>query len=134
MIDWDALIEAAKTAQDRAYAPYSNYFVGSAILAGGEIFAGCNVENASYGATVCAERNAIAAMVLAGHRRIEAVVVLTPSQKPKTACGLCRQVLAEFQHHGDFEVLSIGSTGQRNKQLFSELHPSGFGPEDLKQP
>mgnify|MGYP001253010619 CR=1 FL=1 len=133
MADWTELIDAARQAQARAYAPYSNYHVGSAVLSDGKVYAGCNVENASYGATVCAERNAIAAMIKAGGRRIEKLVVLTPSAQPKSPCGVCRQVLAEFQHHGDFEILSLGSSGEERRQMFSDLHPHGFGPNDLDE-
>jgi len=130
-MDWDRLIAAARTAQQSAYAPYSEFSVGTALLSEGEIFVGCNVENASLGATICAERNAIAAMVMAGKRCIEALVVVTPALEPKSPCGMCRQVLAEFHHHGDFEVLSVGSQGERLSMKFSELHPRGFGPKDL---
>lgn len=130
-MDWDRLIAAARAAQQKAYAPYSNFAVGTALLSEGEIFVGCNVENASLGATVCAERNAIAAMVMAGKRSIDAVVVVTPALEPKSPCGMCRQVLAEFHHHGDFEVLSVGSQGEQLSMKFSELHPRGFGPKDL---
>ncbi len=131
MADWSELIEAAQQAQAQAYAPYSEYHVGSALLSEGKIHAGCNVENASYGATVCAERNAIGSMIKAGGRRIEKLVVVTPSERPKSPCGVCRQVMAEFHHLGDFEVLSVGSTGEQHRQLFSQLHPQGFGPKDL---
>jgi cytidine deaminase len=130
-MDWDRLIAAARAAQQKAYAPYSDYAVGTALFSEGEIFVGCNVENASLGATVCAERNAIAAMVMAGKRAIDAVVVVTPSLEPKSPCGMCRQVLSEFHHHGDFEVLSVGSQGERLFMKFSELHPRRFGPKDL---
>jgi len=131
MSQWEPLIEAAKKAQDAAYAPYSNYRVGAALLSGGQVFSGCNVENASYGATVCAERHAVAAMVRGGGRKIDRVVVLTPSSKPKWPCGLCRQVLAEFAVAGDFEILSISASGEERYFTFSSLHPEGFGPADL---
>jgi cytidine deaminase len=131
MSDWSELIEAAQQAQAQAYAPYSQYQVGSALLSEGKIHAGCNVENASYGATICAERHAIGSMIKAGGRRIEKLVVVTPSEGPKPPCGVCRQALAEFHPLGDFEVLSVGSTGEQHRQLFSQLHPQGFGPGDL---
>ena len=70
-------------------------------------------------------------MVSAGQRRIERLVVVTPAQEPKTPCGLCRQVLAEFHHHGDFEILCVGTSGEELRIQFSELHPHGFGPKDL---
>ena len=94
MIDWDALKSAAKAVQENAYAPYSRFKVGAAILAGGRIFQGCNVENASYPVGICAERSALAAAVAAGAPRIEAVVIV--AERPITPCGMCRQALAEF--------------------------------------
>ena len=133
MIEWDQMVAAAKAVQQRAYAPYSDFQVGVALLSEGEIFTGCNVENASLGATVCAERHAVAAMIKAGKQRIEGLVVVTPAVQPKSPCGLCRQVLAEFHHHGDFEILSLGSQGAEFRILFSQLHPLGFGPKDLSE-
>jgi cytidine deaminase len=94
MIDWDALKNAAVSVRENAYAPYSGFKVGAAILANGEIYSGCNVENASYPVGVCAERAALAAAVAAGSLEIEAVVIV--ADKPITPCGMCRQALAEF--------------------------------------
>jgi cytidine deaminase len=94
---WRALVEAAAEVQGRAYAPYSNYRVGAALLAtDGTIFAGCNVENASYGVTLCAERGAVAQLVAAGRSRIAAVAILTAGPEPGRPCGVCRQTLSEF--------------------------------------
>jgi cytidine deaminase len=94
---WRALVEAAARARNRAYAPYSGYLVGAAVLApDGAIFAGCNVENASYGLALCAERSAIAHLVAAGHTRVAAVAVVTAGPEPGRPCGLCRQTLSEF--------------------------------------
>jgi cytidine deaminase len=94
---WHALVAAATKAQTHAYAPYSNYQVGAAVLApSGAIFAGCNVENASYGLALCAERSAVAHLVAAGETRVAAVAVVTRGPEPGRPCGLCRQTLAEF--------------------------------------
>jgi cytidine deaminase len=94
---WRALVTAAARARDRAYAPYSNYAVGAAVLAqSGTIYAGGNVENASYGLALCAERSAIAQLIAAGERRVTAVAVMTEGPEVGRPCGLCRQTLAEF--------------------------------------
>ncbi len=94
---WGLLVEAAARARDRAYAPYSNYRVGAAVLApDGAIFAGCNVENASYGLALCAERSAVAHLIAAGSTRIAAIAIVTAGPEPGRPCGLCRQTLSEF--------------------------------------
>ena len=96
-MDWDTLVEIAWQARDKAYAPYSNFHVGAALLADdGRIFSGCNVENISYGLTNCAERVAIGAAVAAGVRKFLAVAVVADTAVPISPCGACRQVLAEF--------------------------------------
>jgi len=93
----EELVERARSARERAYAPYSKYFVGVCVRsASGALFAGCNVENASYGATICAERNAIARMVESGERHAIAVAVFTQGPTPAMPCGICRQVLWEL--------------------------------------
>ena len=125
----DSLIEAARAAQRHAYAPYSRYRVGAALEADdGAVFIGCNVENASYGLTICAERAAIAAAVAAGARRIRRAVVVTDSDPPAAPCGACRQVLNEFGP--DRMVEAVGPAGSARWAL-SELLPSAFGPEQL---
>src|ERR1700733_11877761 len=102
MTDTGSLLRRAREAGKNAYAPYSNFRVGAAVLAGGTVFAGCNVENASYGLTICAERNAIFQAVAAGHRRIDALtlvcidVAADAPAKLRMPCGACRQVMAEF--------------------------------------
>jgi cytidine deaminase len=95
-LPWEALFEAAEAARQRAHAPYSKFHVGAALLADdGSIVTGCNVENASYGLTVCAERNAIGALVRSG-RALKAVAIVVDAAKVTPPCGACRQVLAEF--------------------------------------
>jgi cytidine deaminase len=94
---WRALVEVAQRTQGRAYAPYSGYRVGAAVLApDGAIYGGCNVENASYGVALCAERSAIAHLVAAGGGRIAAIAVVTAGPEPGRPCGICRQTLSEF--------------------------------------
>ncbi len=115
----------------RAYAPYSNFRVGAAILTGsGDIHVGCNVENASYGLAICAERNAVATMVAANadDRKIRLVAVVSPDAAPCFPCGACRQVLHEF---GCEEVVVLDTSGELERYPFSEILPHAFGPEDL---
>ena len=119
-----ALVEAAEGAAGRAYAPYSHYSVGAAVQSeSGQIFAGCNVENASYGATMCAERSAIFALVAAGQRQIRAVAVYAPGEPMAMPCGMCRQVIAELCV--DAPVLVAGPRGVLRRQ-FAALLPEAF--------
>ena len=130
-MDLETVMEAARDASEKAYAPYSNFHVGAAILAAdGTIHAGCNVENASYGLAICAERNAATAMVLAKpeNREIELVAVFSPDASPCFPCGACRQVLREF---GCKEVVVEESSGLR-RYPFEEILPHSFGPEALE--
>jgi cytidine deaminase len=92
-----ALLKAARKVRSKAYAPYSNFHVGAAVLGGqGKIYSGCNVENASFGLTSCAERNAIFAMVAAGEAEIREILIIGESEEFLPPCGACRQVIAEF--------------------------------------
>ncbi|MDB6151233.1 MAG: cytidine deaminase [Chthoniobacter sp.] len=116
------LIERAKDARERAYAPYSRFAVGAALLTtSNEVFCGCNVENLSYGLTSCAERNAVFAAVQAGQRRFTAVAVVADSKAPVTPCGACRQVLAEFGL--DLVVISANLQGATYETGIAELLP-----------
>jgi len=121
---------AARRARTRAHAPYSRFKVGAAVLAGGAIHAGCNVENASYGLTTCAERNAVAAAVLAGARRIDAVVVVSGTSPPTPPCGACLQVLAEFGA-ASLPVVLVGARRVQQRVTLGELLPRAFSKRFL---
>jgi cytidine deaminase len=128
-----ALMLAAKDAADHAYAPYSNFRVGAALeCKDGYVVAGCNVENASYGLTICAERNAIAAAVATGHQEFNTIVVYTPLKKLVAPCGACRQVIAEFMHP-DGEIVLANDVGDSQCWTVSELLPAAFTPAALKE-
>ncbi len=126
----DSLMETARKAAQNAYAPYSNFRVGAAILTeGGAVHAGCNVENASYGLSICAERNAATTMVSADPKdlRIKSVAVFSPNAAPCFPCGACRQFLREF---GCEEVVVEDGSGLR-RYPFDQILPNSFGPEVL---
>lgn len=119
-MDWESLIEAAWQAREMAYAPYSNFQVGAALLAAdGRVFSGCNVENISYGLTNCAERVAIGAAVAAGAREFLAVAVVADTGLPISPCGACRQVLAEF----DVPLVMLANRSSREQFRLDELLP-----------
>ena len=130
-IDWEALFNAANEARSRAYAPYSSFFVGAAgLLDDGSFVAGCNVENASYGLSVCAERHVIAAAVLRGKPTLRALALVGSSREPVTPCGACRQVLFEVCP----PTLPIHSQSGNQERQFTlgQLLPLAFGPERLR--
>lgn len=121
--------ELAEEASARAYAPYSRFPVGAAVLSeNGEAFAGSNVENASYSLTVCAERNAVFQAISRGHRKILAVVVFTPTARPSPPCGACRQVLSEFGPDAEFFGFSAG--GEHLQANLRALLPCPFSLQD----
>jgi len=129
----DAALEAAaRDARRRAYAPYSKFRVGAAVRMAGEVFEGANVENASYGLAMCAERTAVFAAVLAGAHRLEAVVVCTDASPPSSPCGACRQVLLEFAPDpAAVTVTAINAHGDRRSWTLAELIPDGFSGKEL---
>jgi cytidine deaminase len=132
--DWSQLLAAAREAAGRAYCPYSRFPVGAAILlAGGEIVAGCNVENASYGLTICAERNAIFRAVARASNPliVRAVLVYTPTPAPTAPCGACRQVINEFGP--DAAIRCVCDGPQIIETSLADLLPSAFGPRNLHQ-
>jgi len=123
----DALVTAARAARRRAHAPYSRFAVGAAVRdERGRVHVGCNVENASYGLTICAERNAVAAAVAAGAKSLRAIAVVTRERHPPaTPCGACRQVLAELGGD-DLPILLAGPTGAPAKETLGALLPRAF--------
>jgi cytidine deaminase len=125
MNDLDGLVAAAREVRAHAHAPYSGFFVGAALSAGGRTFTGVNIENASYPLSVCAERNAVAAMVTAGELRVDAVAVVTDAPTPTPPCGGCRQVLSEFARP-DTVVVSQTLAGQRAEWTVAGLLPDAF--------
>lgn len=125
------LMAKAREAMRLAYAPYSKFQVGAALLAkDGQVFLGCNVENASYGAAICAERTAVVKAVSEGIREFEKIAITASSGDYAPPCGICRQVLYEFMPDGTV-LLESRQAGMKAFSL-RELLPLGFGPENLK--
>ena len=127
--DRQALIDQAKVARESAYVPYSHYRVGAALVtASGRVFSGCNVENAVYSETICAERTAVVKAVSEGERDFYAIAVVT--RDGGAPCGACRQVLSEFAPH--MIVLIADTEGQVRETTAAELLPDRFGPQNLE--
>lgn len=121
-MDKESLLEAAIAARLRAYAPYSHFAVGAALLGkSGQVYLGCNVENISYGLTQCAERNALATAVAAGERQFVAVTIVADTELPISPCGGCRQVMAEFET--DLEIVCATLQGKSETFRLSQLFP-----------
>lgn len=128
---WADLRRAAEQARARAYAPYSGFAVGAALIADdGKIYAGCNVENASYGLTICAERSAVVRMVGAGGKSIKAVYIVAAGDQPIPPCGACRQVLQEFgASQTPIRMANMDRAAQ--DATLGQLLPFAFSKEDL---
>ena len=121
----DKLIAEAKMAREKAYAPYSNFKVGAAVLtSNGKIFSGCNIENSSYGLSICAERAAIFNAVSSGYKKFTKIAVVTDSEPPSSPCGACRQVIFEFGD--DIEVIMANLKGDIKIMKIDELLKDGF--------
>lgn len=128
-MDAKELMKMARKARQNAYAPYSHFAVGAALLTESDrVYTGCNIENASYGLTCCAERNAIFAAVGAGERRFKMLAVAADSPEPVAPCGACRQVIAEF----GIPLVVMGNLKEATKTMTAEeLLPYGFGQESM---
>ncbi|WP_374562117.1 cytidine deaminase [Ideonella sp.] len=128
---WQALLDAARAAREKAYAPYSHFHVGAALLdEAGRVHAGCNVENAAYPEGVCAEAGALSGLVLAGGQQIVAAVVVGEGTEPVTPCGGCRQKLREFAG-ATLPIRIADSQGWRAEHTLAALLPASFGPTHL---
>lgn len=124
-------IELAKQASLKAYAPYSRFRVGAvAVSETGAVYIGCNVENASFGLTSCAERNAIFHLIASGDKRVRYLVIYTPTAKPTAPCGACRQIANEFSL--DARFLAVCDGPERIDMLIDQLLPAAFGPHNLE--
>ncbi len=131
MIDRELLVRAQE-AQEHAYVPYSHYRVGAALrTTNGKIYTGCNIENASYGLTVCAERTALFKAVSEGERDFDAIAVVVDGKTLASPCGACRQVLAEFAPH--MRCILGNGLGEHKVTTVAELLPDGFGETNMKQ-
>jgi len=133
-IPWHSLVAAAERARANAYAPYSGYQVGAALITpDGRIFAGCNVENVSYGLALCAERSAVAQLVAAGGRDMAALAVVTAGPEPGAPCGLCRQTLVEFADDLPIALVVAGESDPRVVKNLRELFPEPFRADLAKR-
>ena len=130
-VDLELLLTLARNAQTHAYAPYSGFRVGAAVVSeSGPVHVGCNVENAAYPATTCAEASAIASMIVAGGTRIAAIMIVGDGVKLVTPCGNCRQIIREFAN-ADTAIHIAGPQGVRASFTLEDLLPESFGPENV---
>jgi cytidine deaminase len=127
-----SLEDRAKAAQQKAYAPYSKFKVGASLRVSGQVFDGANIEIASYSLTICAERTAMSAAVVAGAHDLEEVAVCTDASPPSSPCGACRQFLYEFARDPKaVKVTAINGKGERRSWTLAELLPDGFSGREL---
>ena len=128
--EFEKLIKEAEKARKRAYTPYSKFQVGAAVLcADGKMFTGCNIENASFGLAICAERVAISKAISEGSTKFEAIAVIGDTDKPCSPCGACRQVISEFGE--DITLIMANLKGEVKIKKIKELLPEAFGKNDL---
>ncbi|MBA3946306.1 MAG: cytidine deaminase [Herpetosiphonaceae bacterium] len=129
-MDWHGLIGIARVARGRAYVPYSSFAVGAALLTGsGKVYPGCNVENASYSACICAERTALVSAIAAGERDLVALVVVAGGPRPVPPCGVCRQMLSEFAPELPLTLANL--EGATLETTMTELLPGAFAAKDM---
>ena len=125
-MEYQELIDRAVEASKKAYSPYSKFSVGACILSeNGKVFDGCNFENASFGLTICAERNAVGSAIVAGERKLKAIAIYSPDSEYCQPCGACRQVLYEFKSDEGLDVITTGKNGLKIIPI-TELLPEGF--------
>ena len=128
----EKLVRAAYQAKEFSYAPYSNFHVGAALLGeSGRVYLGCNIENAAFSPTNCAERTAVFKAVSEGERKFKAIALAGDKEEYLTPCGVCRQVMAEFCDPGDFQVICAKNETDFRVYTLQELFPDGFSPENL---
>ena len=131
-IDLNKLIDKAKEAREQAYAPYSNFLVGAAIVGeSGKFYTGCNIENSSFGLSICAERVALFKAVSEGEKKIKMLALVTNTKTLIWPCGGCRQVLSEF--NPEMLIVSDNLKGQREEKKLSEIFPEAFDHQSLKE-
>lgn len=130
-IPWERMFSEAKRSQRRAYAPYSTFSVGAAVLTDdNRVIAGCNIENSSYGLSICAERCAVAQAIATGSKRIRAIAIVANVRQPCPPCGLCRQMLSEFAD-ATLPIKSQDKSGRESTHTLEQLFPVPFGPSFL---
>jgi len=132
IMEYSELIEQAIKAKQFSYAPYSNFHVGAALLGkSGKVYLGCNIENAAYTPTNCAERTAVFKAVSEGERDFLAIAIVGDGDEYLAPCGVCRQVLTEFVNPKEFDIIMVGKNQKYKKMTLNELFPESFSKSDL---